>query len=199
MNIYNCYLLSQVSYIGTILDPSSEQLKKIYSLIHQFISSNDRIGSQKLYSTIESGGLGLINIEDFLFSIRVAFFKRSFPSNDSWATNIKEARVIPSNPFIINIDHPSLVANPFSRLFTKAYQIWAGHFANWGQYFKFFPIFFNKHAFQLNKEELTPYFSNRKDYPLLSLIPCQLIDFDNLIPWSMPQMETQIGRKLNLV
>ena len=131
MNIYNCYLLSQVSYFGTILDPSSEQLKKIYSLIHKFISSNDRIGSQKLYSTVELGRLGLINIEDFLFSIRVAFFKRSFLSNDSWATNIKEARVIPSNPFIINIDHPSLVTNPFSRLIAKAYQIWAGHFANW--------------------------------------------------------------------
>ena len=129
------------------MDPSPDQLKSLYKKIDYFIIKNAKISKDKLYASPESGGLGLIDVQNYLIALRVGIFKRSISSNDHWAKSIKEARLIPDHPFILNSSNEWLSRNPFSKLIVTNFQKWAGSLAKTKNNFQTYPIFYNKWAF----------------------------------------------------
>jgi hypothetical protein len=78
-------LLSQVTFPGTILDPSREQLATINGIIEDFVTYGIVIAKERIYAPAKKGGLGLINIENFLAAQKCAWVKRCFNKiNDAW-------------------------------------------------------------------------------------------------------------------
>ena len=199
ITVFNCYLLSQIGFIGTILDPSPAQFQELYKILNYFIIKNEKISTVKLFSKPESGGLGVIDIKNYITGLRVNIFKRSLTCQDHWSKSIQSSRLIESNPYIMNAENPTLSLFPFSKLIVTSFLKWSGAFANYKNNLLEYPIFFNQWAFSQNGKALTVSFSNIKDDKIISVCPRQLLNLDTQ-PTSIlkkNEMEICIGRTLN--
>jgi hypothetical protein len=76
LNIAKSLMLSQLSYIGCFLDPTPPQTKKIKSLIEEFIRGRLNIAKDKIYLEASFGGVNMIDVDDFLVSIKCSWLKR---------------------------------------------------------------------------------------------------------------------------
>jgi exonuclease III len=78
-------LLSQVTFPGTVLVPSQEQLITISSLIEDFVTHGIVIAKNRIYAPPKKGGLGLVNVENFIAAQKCAWIRRCFYRiNDAW-------------------------------------------------------------------------------------------------------------------
>jgi hypothetical protein len=78
-------LLSQVTYPGTVLDPSPQQLVEINRIIEDFVTYKVVISKERIYAPVSKGGLGMINIESFLAAQKCAWIRRCVSKiNDVW-------------------------------------------------------------------------------------------------------------------
>jgi hypothetical protein len=85
IKIANCFLLSQVNYLGCILMPKEEMLDWMQSLVNNFCTGTLRISNDKLYLHPARGGLGLINLKHTLIAQQSIWFKRAAGSSrDNW-------------------------------------------------------------------------------------------------------------------
>ena len=69
-------MISQLSYHCSILRPPDDWTKNIQKTIDEFSTSGLNIGKDRYYRETKVGGLGLINIDDFITSLHCAWFKR---------------------------------------------------------------------------------------------------------------------------
>jgi hypothetical protein len=89
VNVAKTLMLSQISYIGSFIQPSEQQLLTMQSLIHDFISSNLKVGRKYIDLSVKKGGIGMINIKNFLTGIQCSWIKRCFRSKiDIWRKKI---------------------------------------------------------------------------------------------------------------
>ncbi len=78
-------LLSQVTFYGTVLDPTTVQLNKINQIIEDFVTHKIVISKERIYLPVNKGGLGMVNIESFLAAQKCAWIRRCFNKiNDVW-------------------------------------------------------------------------------------------------------------------
>ncbi len=83
--IVKSLLLSQVTFPGTILDPTAVQLADMNGIIEGFVTHNIVIAKDRIYTPVKKGGIGLINIESFLAAQKCAWIRRCFSNiNDAW-------------------------------------------------------------------------------------------------------------------
>jgi hypothetical protein len=71
INVVKTLCLSQLSYLGCIITPYDRSFKQIEELLLKFVKGNTNIGKNKLYSKPGNGGLGLINLQDFICAQQV--------------------------------------------------------------------------------------------------------------------------------
>jgi hypothetical protein len=85
ISIAKSLLLSQVTYPGTVLDPSAEQLGEINKIIEDFVTYKLVISKERIYAPVNKGGLGMVNIESFLAAQKCTWIRRCFSKiNDVW-------------------------------------------------------------------------------------------------------------------
>jgi exonuclease III len=85
INVAKCLLLSQINYLGCILNPSPQQLKDIISTVEKFIAGKLNIARDRFYTSTSEGGLGMINIPDFLTAQQAIWVKHTHISTrDCW-------------------------------------------------------------------------------------------------------------------
>ena len=58
-----------------------------------YIKSNLKISIDKVFQNISYGGLGMINVKNYIEGLRVGLYKKTFSSTDFWAKEIKQYRV----------------------------------------------------------------------------------------------------------
>jgi hypothetical protein len=91
INIAKCLMLSQLSYIGTIVQPTDNQLNEIETTINGYVSSSLWVGKANLDTCTKKGGLGLINLREFIFGLQCSWAKKSQHSKiDNWRAELKE-------------------------------------------------------------------------------------------------------------
>ena len=91
INIAKTLLLSQISYLGCIITPASDTLKRLSSQINRFIVGRLNIAKDRICRPISLGGLGMINLEEFLIAQQVSWFKRADSSTrDNWRVDLKK-------------------------------------------------------------------------------------------------------------
>ena len=71
-------LVSQYTYVASILPLSAEQTEKAQDAINDYImnigtANRKWISKDKIYAPINKGGLNCINLTDFFHSIRINF------------------------------------------------------------------------------------------------------------------------------
>ncbi len=82
-------MIYQLLFHCSILRPPDDWTKNIQKTIDEFCTSGLNIGKDRYYRETKVGGLGLINIEDFIASLHCAWFKRIEQSvNDNWKIKI---------------------------------------------------------------------------------------------------------------
>jgi hypothetical protein len=81
-------MLSKLSYLGCMLDPDPVQLAEINNVIINFIRGKLNISVERITSPPDRGGLGMINIDDFLTGLKIAWVRRAKQINDMWSTAI---------------------------------------------------------------------------------------------------------------
>jgi len=112
INVIKTYFFSQLSYLGTILNPSNEFLVSFDSCVITFLNTNQKIAKERIFESIENGGLGLPRAKDFLDSLKVNMFKRSLKNIDTWSLELKACAILESDPLHIDISRINRKNNP---------------------------------------------------------------------------------------
>ena len=67
-------MMSQLSYIGTILKPPETFLQNFDKCVISFINQGSKISEKRIFENKDVGGLGLTRAKDFIESLKVNFF-----------------------------------------------------------------------------------------------------------------------------
>ncbi len=111
ISVCKTFMLSQIGYIGSILSPTNNQMKRLQDLMDKFCLGTLRIAKKKLYLPPSQGGLGLIKISSYITALQCAWIKRSCEHwCDNWRFDLKKACY--GNPLIANANTFSRVNNP---------------------------------------------------------------------------------------
>jgi exonuclease III len=82
-------MLSQISYFGSILSPSTQQLAEIEQVIQNFVSGKLKIGKELINCGYFKGGLNMIDLRDFLSSLKCSWVKRTLNCTiDNWRKDL---------------------------------------------------------------------------------------------------------------
>jgi Reverse transcriptase (RNA-dependent DNA polymerase) len=76
ISISKTFLVSQVTYLGAILTPDPVRMEKMQGIIDNFVLKGIPWARDRLYSQPDSGGLGILNLEDLIISLKCAWFRR---------------------------------------------------------------------------------------------------------------------------
>jgi hypothetical protein len=113
-------MLSQISYIGSLIQPTPQQLELIQTIINNFVKGNLRIAKNNIVTSLEKGGIGMIDVQEFLIGLQCSWFKRCYNSTiDSWRTDLNvltQGNVLTANPDRID-EGPHPVLNSLSKSF----------------------------------------------------------------------------------
>jgi hypothetical protein len=111
INIIKCLLLSQVTYLGSILMPSSAKLTAMQSILDNYALGKINFSKKKIPDPVEQCGLGLFNIENFLTAQQATWVLKSRISvRDNWRAKLRSlcnGNVLCLGPELISED-----ANP---------------------------------------------------------------------------------------
>jgi hypothetical protein len=120
INIVKTMCLSQISYVGCIITPSDAQMGAITDILEKFVCGKLSIGRDRLYSKLNQGGLGLINISSFIQAQQVLWIKRIlYSACDNWREDIFNftfGNPLILDPSLFNVgEHPilSMIAKSF--------------------------------------------------------------------------------------
>jgi len=91
ISICKTFMLSQIGYLGSIIMPSDAQLKRLQDLLDKFCLGTLRVAKKRLYLPAREGGLGLINLRDYIISLQCAWIKRVTQHwGDNWRYDMKK-------------------------------------------------------------------------------------------------------------
>ncbi len=83
-------LVSQLNYLGSIIKPPEDLLKKIQGIIDNFSIGKQKVGKDRLYKKPSEGGLGLINLSRFLSAQQAGWVvKAGISTRDNWRVDLK--------------------------------------------------------------------------------------------------------------
>jgi hypothetical protein len=83
--IVKTLLISQINYLGSFLTPEDTILSEIQAILDNFALKNLNISVDRRYLKPEQGGLGLLNIRDFLIAQKCTWIKRAASNTiDNW-------------------------------------------------------------------------------------------------------------------
>jgi exonuclease III len=142
INIFKSLLLSQVAYIGSIASPSDGLLNSIQDLMDNFVLGNTRVSKERLYADPEQGGLGLINLKNFLVGLQAAWVKRAYISTrDNWRVDLHSISY--GNCYTANFRKIDRIRNPVLHEVVKSFNIFTDTFFKLNDNYKEMFIFRN--------------------------------------------------------
>ena len=128
VNVIRTYFLSQVSYVGTILTPPKSFIDELEDIIMQFIKQKVNIAKNRIFGSVNSGGLGLPHPENFILSLKIKFFLLGIKTKDTWG---HETRALFDNHNLLetfNIEKLNLRVNPYLGQLALAFHKFAKNF-----------------------------------------------------------------------
>jgi hypothetical protein len=86
------FLISQLTYHGSIITPTPVQVENIQTVVDGFILKGIPWSKRTLYNKPENAGLGAVKVSEFLQALKCVWFKRIFLGgiNDNWRFKIME-------------------------------------------------------------------------------------------------------------
>ena len=91
ISIAKTLLVSQLSYYCSIIRPPDTWVQTVQKIIDDFCINGLNIGKNRLYRETTNGGLGLINIDDFITALHCSWFKKiELLRHDNWRISLHE-------------------------------------------------------------------------------------------------------------
>jgi len=129
ISVCKTFMLSQIGYLGCIITPTEAQFKALQKELDEFCLGPLRIAKKKLYLPVNEGGLGLINLKDYITALQCSWVKRVTQHwCDNWRYDIMEKCY--GNPCLINGNTFNDTENPILSNIGKSF----GKFKN--EYYK---------------------------------------------------------------
>ena len=89
--ICKTYLLSLVSHLGCFLSPEEDQMAVMQLIMNNFCKGNLKVSDDRIYLDPKLGGLGLVNIRDFITAQHCQWFKRAeISTRDNWRVDLQD-------------------------------------------------------------------------------------------------------------
>jgi Reverse transcriptase (RNA-dependent DNA polymerase) len=88
INISKTMLYSQLNYIGCVIPIQENVIKTIETSIYKFVSGNLRIARERVFLPVESGGLGLFDIKNFLDAQSCSWIRRARIIDQDWKARL---------------------------------------------------------------------------------------------------------------
>ena len=123
--IYKTLLISQINFFACILTPTPGIVETLTSAMEAFVTKGLNISKQKKYSTVETGGIGLFDLNTFIAALQCTWIKRACEvRNDNWKydlVKISDGNIVDGN-FNLALAGPCLtnIINSFLK-FQNAY------------------------------------------------------------------------------
>jgi hypothetical protein len=90
IRICKTMLVLQVNYLGSFVMPSDAQLVEIQSVLDKFCMGRTQCAKNKVYLPPDKGGLGLINIQEFLTAQQAGWvIKAARNIKDNWSVDMR--------------------------------------------------------------------------------------------------------------
>jgi hypothetical protein len=120
INVAKTLLLSQVSYHGSIINPTNDQVQEIQTLINKFVTGKLKISKNFVDCSIEKGGLGMVNVSEFLTGLQCSWVKRSLNNTiDLWRHDLNT--LSNNNVLTLDPDRVDPVVNPIKHTIASAW------------------------------------------------------------------------------
>jgi len=111
IDVCKTFMLSLIGYLGCIITPLPGQISRLQAAMDNFCLGPLKIAKKKLYIPVHEGGLGLINIKEYIIALQCSWIKRVTQHwNDTWRYDIMRASY--GNPLNVSCDTFSAVNNP---------------------------------------------------------------------------------------
>jgi len=101
VSVAKTFIYSQLAYMCTAWTFSDNFNKMVEDKIIKFVNSHTKVGKEKIFSNVNTGGLGLFKVADYANGIRTSFFRRVGDNKDKWAEVINNCRDVYSPHIII--------------------------------------------------------------------------------------------------
>ena len=89
LGIAKTLLLSQISYTGCIISPTRGQFSTLKDIVYGFIKGSLNISKERITLPTKEGGLGMIDLEDFIIAQQTTWVKLAYLSGrDNWRYDI---------------------------------------------------------------------------------------------------------------
>ncbi len=90
ISVCKTFMLSLMGYLGCIITPSDQQLKRLQEVTDNFCLVTLQVAKKRRYLPSNEGGLGLINLKEFVISLQCAWIKRVTQHwGDNWRFDVK--------------------------------------------------------------------------------------------------------------
>ncbi len=76
ISIAKTMMVSQIGYIGCIITPRPDQMAAMQNIIDRFVTGSIVIAEDRLYSKPKNGGLGLIDLKNYITALQCSWIKR---------------------------------------------------------------------------------------------------------------------------
>jgi hypothetical protein len=127
ISVCKTFMLSQVGYLGCIISPSELQLTRMQKQMDNFCLGSMKVAKKRLYLPPCEGGLGLINLKNFITALQCTWVKRVTQHwGDTWRFDLKAKCY--GNPLIANEKTFSLAENPILFNICKSFGKFAEEF-----------------------------------------------------------------------
>jgi len=105
------FMLSQIGYLGCFITPTGRQIKELQNRIDKFCLGTLSVAKNRLYSSPVEGGLGIINLENYITSLQCVWVKRVMQHwGDTWRYDVKLECF--GNPLIADVSTWNVNSNP---------------------------------------------------------------------------------------
>ena len=138
--IANTFLLSQLSYISSIIRPNNLIIRDIENKIVKFIIGKEKLARERIFHQIGRGGLGFPKIEDFILSLRISFLKFCLKTEFKNSTSHFISSVTNENLYTLYTD-PRVPLYPFAISFCKDKDLYFSKIASLGKNIFKIPFF----------------------------------------------------------
>jgi Reverse transcriptase (RNA-dependent DNA polymerase) len=88
INICKTMFYSQINYIGCTLPVLDADISRIESTIHRYVSRNLRISKGRVFSPIDTGGLGLFPVKTYLEAQKCSWIRRCGIIDQDWKAGL---------------------------------------------------------------------------------------------------------------
>jgi Reverse transcriptase (RNA-dependent DNA polymerase) len=100
ISIAKTFLVSQINYLGCILEMSDNMSEELQRLLNNFIRKNLRISEERMYLDPSKGGIGFFNLKAFLSAQKCAWIFRAKKNTiDNWRFDL--ACAAPDNDILL--------------------------------------------------------------------------------------------------